>query len=248
MATVVSGTTGGLSHRGGEPAGRRRAGRGLPLLLILVLVIGGTAYLRARGDQESALRAGARVVSPANVTIREAAAGFRYGKASARVSVVVFEDFLCPACRRFEETNREVFEDYVEQGKIRIVYQPVAILAARTTTNYSVRAAAAAAAVLDTAPHRYLSFHRALLAAQPPEGGAGLTDASIVRIAARAGVPPAPIAAALATRKFEAWVTSGTRSFSRKYTFTPTVVIDGRELADISSAELVVALEEALHG
>lgn len=248
MATVESGTIREVSQREGRQHGRRPAGRGFPFLLILVLVIGGTAYLRARGDHESVLRAEARVVPPANVAIRDAAAGFLYGKASARVDVVVFEDFLCPACKRFEEANRELLNDYVEQGKVRIMYQPVAILAARTTTNYSVRAADAAAAVLDTAPHRYLSFHRALLAAQPQEGSAGLTDAGIVRIAARAGVPPAPIASALATRKFEAWVTSGTRSFSHRYTFTPTVVVGGRELADISSAELVVAIEEALHG
>ena len=60
------------------------------------------------------------------------------------VTVELYLDFLCPACRQFDAAARPVLDEYLADDAIELVYRPIAILDRVTTTEFSTRAASAA--------------------------------------------------------------------------------------------------------
>jgi protein-disulfide isomerase len=143
------------------------------------------------------------------------------------VTVEMWEDFQCPACRQFEQENQAQLERWAKQGVIKLVYKPVAFLDRASTTNYSSRALNTAAAVVDSDPSAFQAFHDLLYANQPEEGSAGLTDAQLLQYAVQAGAPSAAVSSAQSSNRFSGWVVQRTDEFSKKYTGTPTVLVDG---------------------
>jgi hypothetical protein len=104
--------------------------------------------------------------------------GFTSGAATARASVVVYEDFQCPVCRQFEQDAGSALDALVQQGVVRAEWRPIAILDRASTSQYSTRAASAAACAADAGDFR--RYAEALFREQPPEGGAGLSDRRLV--------------------------------------------------------------------
>lgn len=52
-----------------------------------------------------------------------------FGSPSAKVEVIVFEEFACPECRRFHnEVLKPLFTNYVEKKKVHLTLIPVAYL------------------------------------------------------------------------------------------------------------------------
>src|ERR1700678_492763 len=102
------------------------------------------------------------------------------------VRVDAFIDFLCPYCRRFELSSGPALAGLVADGLISLVYHPMNFLDEASTTNYSTRAAAASGCSADQG--RFLEYAHALFVHQPPEGGAGLTDAELTAIGQSAGL------------------------------------------------------------
>ncbi|NUP75327.1 MAG: thioredoxin domain-containing protein, partial [Sinomonas sp.] len=90
--------------------------------------------------------------------------------------VVVYVDFICPVCNQFEQANGQKLTDLRNAGQITLEYRPIGFLDSRSTTNYSSRAAAAAACVANSNPDKYSDFFNKLYAQQPAEGSAGLSD------------------------------------------------------------------------
>ncbi len=149
------------------------------------------------------------------------------------VAVDVYQDYICPACRHFEETNARSLDEMRKAGEITFVLHPVATLDDTSMgTNFSTRAAAATAYVAEHAPDRTLAFNEAMLSNQPAEGSAGLTNAEIAEIAESAGVPAAvadEIAQGAGMETFGGWVTKQTEA-DRKEALskgTPTITLNG---------------------
>lgn len=156
----------------------------------------------------------------------------------------VYVDYMCPICGQFEQTNSASITEMREAGDVTFVVHPVSILD-RTSqgTEYSTRAASAAAWVADRAPEQFAAFHDAMFASQPQENTAGLSDEQIAQVAEQAGVP-ADVAAGIsdgdATDTYREWVTASTELatsnealFNAQGSFgTPTVVIDGERFED----------------
>ena len=109
------------------------------------------------------------------------------------VRVDAFIDFLCPFCQRFELSSGPGLAGLVADGQISLVYHPMNFLDEASTTNYSTRAAAASGCAADRG--RFLEYAQALFASQPPEGGAGLSDAELTDIGRATGLPGAAFAA-----------------------------------------------------
>lgn len=146
--------------------------------------------------------------------------------------VDIYEDFMCPICGQFEEINAADIDEMREAGTISVYYHPVAILDHTSLgSEFSTRAANAAATVADQAPEHFHSFTAAMYANQPEEGTEGLDDAAIASIAESAGVP-ADVAGMLDDGKFTKWVIAATDQASQDgMTGTPTVMVD-REVLD----------------
>jgi protein-disulfide isomerase len=152
----------------------------------------------------------------------------------------VYVDYMCPICGQFESLNAASITEMREAGDLTLVVHPVSILdRASEGTQYSTRAASAAAWVADRAPEQFSAFHEAMFASQPEENTAGLSDEQIAQVAEQAGVP-ADVADGIASgdahETYGEWVTASSEVagndeslLNERGSFgTPTVVIDGK--------------------
>jgi protein-disulfide isomerase len=141
------------------------------------------------------------------------------------VRVDAFIDFLCPFCRRFELASGPSLASMVTGHRISLAYHPMNFLDQASTTHYSTRAAAASGCAADQ--DRFLDYLHALFENQPPEGGAGLSDAELIAVGQSVGL----------TQGFADCVSQGTyldwppyvtaRASSAGVEATPTVLVAG---------------------
>src|SRR5690606_14596617 len=81
----------------------------------------------------------------------------------------------------------------------------------KSPTEYSLRAANAAACVAEFSPDDFFAFHEALFADQPAENTDGLSDEELVDLAARAGATPiSQIEKCIDDQRFRRWVKDAT--------------------------------------
>lgn len=159
------------------------------------------------------------------------------------VTVDLYVDFLCPACKAYETKANPVLERDVDQGRITLVYHPVNFLDSLTSTEYSSRAAGAAAAAADEG--KLQEYAQALFERQPPEHSAGLGDAELVGIGRSVGLTSPAFARAVKRQKYRDWVSYVARTADeRGVRGTPTVLVNGRQL-DNSVTALKTAVDAA---
>ena len=172
--------------------------------------------------------------------------GFALGPADAPVTVDVYEDYLCPACRAFEADASDELAGLVERGDARVVVHPVAILDRLSADDYSTRAANAAAVVADAAgAEAFRQFSDLLFAEQPAEGGPGLSDDELVDLAARVGAAGDAVEAGIRELRYGDWVARVTDEASQAgLRGTPWVLVDGEPL-EVPTAEALTAAVEA---
>lgn len=200
---------------------RRRAllASAVAVAVLLAAGVAGWATLSAqRGETAAALTVPTGAVDEGT--------GFAVG--SGPVKIDVYEDFMCPVCGVFEQQAEATLATLVADGKVTVVYHPIAILDRYSTTEYSTRAAAAAAAA--AVGGRFTAFHQALFAQQPAEGGSGLSDDQLIAMGRSAGLGE-QFATAVRDRTYRSWATRVTDTASaRGVTGTPTVLVAGRKL------------------
>lgn len=154
-------------------------------------------------------------------------------------NIVTYVDYLCPYCGLFDRTNAEAIRTLVETGAATYEVHPIAMLTNKSAgTQYSLRAANAAACVADTSPDQFLDFHDLLFVNQPEELSTGLTNDELVQLAEQAGVSsPSTIASCIDEKSFTAWANDATaralnepvpNSDLPRITGTPTVLVNGQ--------------------
>jgi protein-disulfide isomerase len=110
------------------------------------------------------------------------------GTTEPKAVVSLYEDFLCPHCRDFEQKFGPTINQLIDSGAIAADYYIVAILDSPSNGNYSSRAGAAAYCVADENIDAFRRFHAALYAQQPGETGASFPDdARLIEVARQAG-------------------------------------------------------------
>src|SRR6201996_4784713 len=159
---------------------------------------------------------------PADVT--EEGDGILIGHGPVRVDA--FIDFLCPFCRQFELSSGERLARLAADGQISLIYHPMNFLDAASTTNYSTRAAAASGCAADQG--RFVEYAHALFVNQPPEGGAGLSDAELADIGRGAGLAETACTACVSDAPYLDWPSYVTaRAIALGVEATPTVLVGG---------------------
>jgi protein-disulfide isomerase len=143
-----------------------------------------------------------------------------------RVRVDAFIDFLCPFCRQFELSSGPALAGLVADGQISLVYHPMNFLDRASTTNYSMRAAAASGCAADEG--RFTEYAHALFVDQPPEGGPGLSDAELAAIGRTVGLADTPFATCVSDAPYLDWAPYVTaRAIAAGVEATPTVLVAG---------------------
>lgn len=214
-------------------------------LVVVLIAVGVTVLALRSGDDSpsaSSATAPAQVTSDGSFVVGEAAAS----TAKSKVTLQVVEDFQCPVCRQFEESGgRELLAQYAASKDVRVEYRGVAFLDRQSSTKYSTRALNASACVMPSGSDVWLAFHRALFDNQPPEGGDGLPDSTLISLAEKAGATD--VASCIQDRRYEDWTASTTQSFfDGGGTGTPTLYLDGKPLSNPAPAAVKAAVDAAL--
>jgi protein-disulfide isomerase len=150
------------------------------------------------------------------------------------VRVDAFIDFLCPYCRRFELSSGPTLALMVADRQVSIAYHPMNFLDEASTTSYSTRAAAASGCAADQG--RFADYAHALFAHQPPEGGAGLSDAELAGLGREVGLA-AEFDACLSDAPYLDWPAYVTaRATAAGVSATPTVLVAGEVVAPEAQA------------
>lgn len=154
------------------------------------------------------------------------------GSTEPKAVVSLYEDFLCPHCRDFEQKFGPTINQLIDSGAIAAEYNMVAILDSPSNGNYSSRAGNAAYCVADESTEAFRRFHAALYAQQPGEtGGSFPDDARLIEVARQAGAG-GTVPDCINKGKYVSMV-QGLASAAGIQS-TPTVKINGQEF-DIST-------------
>ncbi|WP_255770351.1 DsbA family protein [Pseudarthrobacter sulfonivorans] len=157
-------------------------------------------------------------------------------EAGKPVKVVLYVDFICPVCKNFEAQYNDQLTSLRNEGKISVEYRALGFLDSRSSTNYSSRAANAAACVVNESPEKYAEFVDSLFAKQPAEGSAGISDNDLKKMATDIGAKP--IDTCVDDKTYRPFVKFTTKQATAiGVTGTPTVFVDGQQWGKGASAQ-----------
>lgn len=188
-------------------------------VIAVVLLFAGIVYFIVRSSDVPTLDS-ADAVAPAGADVNggipvsgDGVAGTAGPDDVARLDVYL--DFMCPICGQFEETNGADIDEMVANGEVALYVHPISILDRYSSgTEFSTRAANAAATVADASPEHFMAFQEAMFANQPEEGSEGLSDTQIADIAVGVGVPQ-DVADTFTEGTFRKWVVAATDQSSQ---------------------------------
>ncbi len=164
----------------------------VPISIIIgCALIAGGIYFSGRassGDQAGAKTAGAPAVDIKKVKISDSDPYI--GKKDAKVTIAFWSDYQCPFCKAVEVGGVSqiplepaiplIIKNYVNAGKVRIVFKDFAFLG-----NDSKTAAEYEHAVWETYPDKFYTWREAMMKAQDEEGDKGFgNEATILKLTA----------------------------------------------------------------
>lgn len=136
----------------------------------------------------------------------------------------IWEDFQCPVCARFEQTNGDYIEKLIEEKKAKVIYHTLSFLGPE-----SVLAANAAACASDE--NKFLGFHKAFYQNLPAENSGAVTTDYLVALGQGVGITSEKFKNCVANLEYQGWVNNVAASGSEKnVNSTPTVFINGKEI------------------
>jgi protein-disulfide isomerase len=103
------------------------------LLVLIAVVAVAIAVVSGGGSSSSSAKGGGTSVAGAGAVANEFAGipqkGNVLGASNAPVTMMVFADMQCPFCKQFETTVfPKLVKRYVKTGKLKVVFQPIAII------------------------------------------------------------------------------------------------------------------------
>jgi protein-disulfide isomerase len=193
---------------------------------VLALVIVATVVITALGRTE---------ITPSPVGSSEY--GLVVGDPEAPAEVVIYEDFLCPACGAFEAAAGQQLAAATAAGSVVIDYRPISIL--QRVGPYSADSLNAWLVVRDASGDGVAKeFHDLLFADQPAEDEPAPDSDWLVEKAVEAGADEAAVRPGIESGARMDDVEAATQEATDAgVTGTPTVVLNGELFEDGGSAE-----------
>ena len=149
-------------------------------IIIAGVIIAGAVYLAGTAQPNTQAVPNQPQVTPqaADISKVKTAGEPFIGKANAPVTIAYWYDYQCPFCQRHEaETMPQIVKDYVDTGKIKIVFKDFQFL-----SEDSQRLGKVSRAVWDTTPNKFYQWHKAVYDNQGTENTGWATDAKILSI------------------------------------------------------------------
>lgn len=160
------------------------------------------------------------------------------------VTIDLYEDYQCPACKQFQQVSGDALKQLASEGKATVVFHPVVFLNRFSTTDYSTRSAAASGCAAKGG--KFTEFTDQLFAKQPPENSAGLSNAELIDMGAGVGLNKDDFASCVNDGTYESWTEHVTDDASKAgVTGTPTVKVNGKEIQDKTPDGIRAAVEAA---
>ncbi len=111
------------------------------------------------------------------------------GQAEAPVTIAYWSDYQCTFCKKFEsDVVSNVMADYVDTGKVKIVYKDFAFIGEHSTI-----AAIAGRAVWEAAPEQFAPWHKAMFEKQDGENTGWGSKADILALTGSLGIDAAKV-------------------------------------------------------
>jgi protein-disulfide isomerase len=156
------------------------------VVVIAAAVVVGVIITNNQKNQTAEAVIPAKSVS-AEYPVRRDGATVLVGKDSAKVTLDVYEDFLCPACRSFEDANGPSIEQKVKDGAVKVRYHMLNMLNDKSDPpGYSLDSANAGLCAADGG--KFPAFHSSLFGAQPEEGARGYDKSQLAKLGQDLGI------------------------------------------------------------
>lgn len=127
------------------------------------------------------------------------------GQSSAKVTIDVYEDFLCPVCHQFEETYGADMEKHVADGTVQLRYHMLPMLNDRSDpAGYSMDSANAGLCAADAG--MFPAYHKNLYDNQPEEGSRGWDDQQLAKLGTDLGIKSADFTTCVTSGKYDSLV------------------------------------------
>ncbi|MDT9694519.1 thioredoxin domain-containing protein [Streptomyces sp. P17] len=230
---------------------RRRAlivGASVVCVLALAAVIG---VIAANAGKDDDSESAGTVVAPSGAQGEDSLA-IPVGKDSAKSTLVVWEDFRCPACKAFEAAYRSTIHELTGAGQLRVEYRLVTIIDGNLGGTGSRNAANAAACAQDVG--KFVDYHDVLYQNQPTETDDAFADNSkLFELAAKVeGLDTPAFRTCVEKGTHNSWVEKSNAAFrSGGFTGTPTVLLDGKNIyqdQSMTPEKLKQQVQEAAQG
>ena len=224
-----------------QRADRRRRGSGIAIALVVVLVVVGIigyAWWASNNDGPDNAALPALVQQPGGGVV----------VGDGPVDVTVWEDFQCPFCKSFEQTNGDMLRQRVDNGDITLTIHPLSFLDAKLGNDSSSQAANAFGCVADAGQKQALDYHLTLYANQPTEnpGTPAWTTEQLIGWGNDVGVEGTTFEDCVNNLTYQGWVTQVQSTMGNEgITATPTVFVDGQEF-DVQKGDLQATIDKAL--
>ncbi|MGW0608543.1 DsbA family protein [Streptomyces sp. NPDC002640] len=153
------------------------------------------------------------------------------GRADAPSTLVVYEDFRCPACKAFETAYRSTIEELTEAGSLKAEYHLVTLIDGNLGGSGSLRAANAAACAQDAG--KFPGYHNVLFDSQPEEADDAFADnKKLIDLAGKVeGLDTAAFRTCVDEGTHDSWVRDADEAFrGGGFSGTPTVLLNGKNI------------------
>ncbi|MEV4196192.1 DsbA family protein, partial [Streptomyces toxytricini] len=173
---------------------------------------------------------GGPVTAPSGATGEDSLA-IRTGSAEAPSTLVVWEDFRCPACKNFETMYKDTVHELEAKGLLKTDYHLVTLIDGNMGGSGSLKSANAAACAQDAG--KFTEYHDVLFENQPPEpDDAYGKNAKLLELAGKVpGLDTAEFRACVEGGTHESWVGKSFEAFREgKFRGTPTVLLNGKDV------------------
>jgi protein-disulfide isomerase len=166
--------------------------------------------------------------------------GFTLGRADAQVTIDLYEDFQCPACRRWGETTfRSLLDNELRSGSAKLVFHDFAFIGPESLT--AARAGQAAAR-----QGRFWDMWATIYANQGPENSGALGASRLTEMARGLGLDvnrfTTDIAIGVSGPAVDA---SNAAARELGVNSTPTIAVNGRLMIGATYDEIAAAVADA---